>query len=421
MYRSDSGTETDDDSCTETDDSDSEDWMSNTMQVLRSNQANLAAAAIVAVNYYMTYLDNHEARVPGQSGHSWTLEVLNTPGESHKMFRMNASLFEMLHNLLLRHGLEPTLHMNSLEALAMFLLICGHGMSMNVVHGIFRHSTETISRKFDEVLNCLVSMAKDYIRPVDPNFSRTHSRLTNDSRMMPYFKDCIGALDGTHISATLPPDAQIRYIGRSGKVTQNVLAIADFDMRFTYASIGQPGSMHDTNVLFHALRLDHDKFPHPPQGKYYLADAGYPNRPGYLAPYKGHRYHVPEWRKGPAPRGQQELFNHLHSCIRNVIERTFGVWKMKWRVVLKMPSYPMKKQKMIVAATMCLHNFIRENDSDDKDFSRCDRNPDYVPTIPKRYRKYTPTNAGDTSTMADDDRDMDKFRDDLSRAIYLSR
>lgn len=81
----------------------------------------------------------------------------------------------------------------------------------------------------------------------------------------------------------------------------------------------------------------------------------------------------------------------------------------------------MKKQKMIVAATMCLHNFIRENDSDDKDFSRCDRNPDYVPTIPKRYRKYTPTNAGDTSTMADDDRDMDKFRDDLSRAIYLSR
>jgi hypothetical protein len=34
---------------------------------------------------------------------------------------------------------------------------------------------------------------------------------------------------------------------------------------------------------------------------------------------------------------------------------------------------------------------------------------------------YTPTNAGDTSIMADDDWDMDKFRDDLSRAIYLSR
>jgi hypothetical protein len=32
------------------------------------------------------------------------------------------------------------------------------------------------------------------------------------------------------------------------------------------ASIGQPGSMHDTSMLFHALRHDHDTFPHPPQG-----------------------------------------------------------------------------------------------------------------------------------------------------------
>jgi len=83
---------------------------------------------------------------------------------------------------------------------------------------------------------------------------------------MPHFKDCIGALDGTHISATPPPNDLIRYIGRSGKPTQNVLAIVDFDMRFTYASIGKAGSMHDTNVLFHALKNDHDKFPHPPKG-----------------------------------------------------------------------------------------------------------------------------------------------------------
>jgi hypothetical protein len=61
---------------------------------------------------------------------------------------------------------------------------------------------------------------------------------------------------------------------------------------------------------------------------------------------------VPDWRKGPAPRDEQELFNHLHSSIRIVIERSFGVWKMKWRILLSMPSYPMDKQKMIVAVTM---------------------------------------------------------------------
>jgi hypothetical protein len=37
-------------------------------------------------------------------------------------------------------------------------------------------------------------------------------------------------------------------------------------MCFTYSSIEQPGSMHDTNVLYHALEADEELFPHPPIG-----------------------------------------------------------------------------------------------------------------------------------------------------------
>ena len=59
--------------------------------------------------------------------------------------------------------------------------------------------------------------------------------------------------------------------------------------------------------------------------KYYTVDAGYPNRHGYLASYKGERYHVPDWRRGPASNGEQEHFNHLHSGICNAVERFFGV------------------------------------------------------------------------------------------------
>ena len=44
------------------------------------------------------------------------------------------------------------------------------------------------------------------------------------------------------------------------------MAVCDFDMHFTYASIGQPGSMHDTSVLFHAIENDKATFPHPPKG-----------------------------------------------------------------------------------------------------------------------------------------------------------
>jgi hypothetical protein len=55
--------------------------------------------------------------------------------------------------------------------------------------------------------------------------------------------------------------------------------------------------------------------------KYYTVDAGYPNRFGYLAPYKGHRYHVPDWRRGATPSGEQETFNYFRSSIHNVVER----------------------------------------------------------------------------------------------------
>jgi hypothetical protein len=64
-------------------------------------------------------------------------------------------------------------------------------------------------------------------------------------------------------------------------------------------------------------------------GKFYLVDSGYLNRPGYLAPYKETKYHLPKYREGPRPTGRKEIFNCPHSSLRNVIECSLGVLKMK--------------------------------------------------------------------------------------------
>jgi hypothetical protein len=45
-----------------------------------------------------------------------------------------------------------------------------------------------------------------------------------------------------------------------------VLAICDFDMRFTFAMAGWPGSIHDMRVLKDSIEKYGDKFPHPPEG-----------------------------------------------------------------------------------------------------------------------------------------------------------
>ena len=77
--------------------------------------------------------------------------------------------------------------------------------------------------------------------------------------------------------------------------------------------------------------------------------------------------------------------------------------------------------KTIVPATMTLHNYVRFHDEEDIHFVRCDRDPDYVPTIPERYKKFVvPSHASDTSTIAENGEDMDVFRQELATSIALS-
>jgi hypothetical protein len=84
---------------------------------------------------------------------------------------------------------------------------------------------------------------------------------------------------------------------------------------------------------------------------------------------KGVRYDHDEWRMGLPPTGKEEIFNQAHSSLRSVIERSFGVLKMKWRILLAIPSYPERKQSKIILACCGLHNFIKENDCEDIDFN----------------------------------------------------
>ena len=110
LYRSDcSGSDTDDSG------SDDYEQISKAMSLFRSNQNNVFATALISAKYYMAYLDKNEARTPAQSGFAWTMEILATPGGSEKMFRMSATLFYQLHDLLVsKYGLQSSIHMNTI-------------------------------------------------------------------------------------------------------------------------------------------------------------------------------------------------------------------------------------------------------------------------------------------------------------------
>jgi hypothetical protein len=146
-------------------------------------------------------------------------------------------------------------------------------------------------------------------------------------------------------------------------------------------------------------------------GKFYLVDSGYPNRDGYLAPYRGTKYHLPEFRQGPRPSGKKELFNFYHSPLHNIIECSFGVLKMKWRILLHLPSYPMVKQTKIILASKALHNFIGESVIADANFERCDNDENYmsIPTVSSSQQN------------GDEEQDMNQFRDSIATSLFNMR
>ena len=121
----------------------------------------------------------------------------------------------------------------------------------------------------------------------------THPNIMNNFRFWPYFKDAIGAIDGSHIPAFPPQRDRAAYRNRKGFVSQNCLFACDFGMKFTYVLTGWEGSATDARVFQDACTTSL----HIPLGKYFLADAGFPLTPGALVPYRKTRYHLAEWRK----------------------------------------------------------------------------------------------------------------------------
>jgi hypothetical protein len=65
------------------------------------------------------------------------------------------------------------------------------------------------------------------------------------------------------------------------------------------------------------------------------------------------------------PRNAKELYNLRHASLRNVIERTFGVSKKRFKILKDPPGYHMNVQVEIMPALSALHNFIRRHDPQD--------------------------------------------------------
>ncbi|QHN81328.1 Putative nuclease [Arachis hypogaea] len=234
---------------------------------------------------------------------------------------------------------RDTKHVTVEEQVARFLYIIAHNVKTRTVSFFYHRSGETVSRHFHAVLRAIILLEDEFLR--QPSASIVSPAILHNHRFYPYFKDCIGAIDGTHFRVKVPIADQPKFRGRKDWPTQNVLAACDFDMKFTYVLTGWEGTASDSKVLKNALsRDDNLKLP---RGKFYLGDAGFMLKHGLITPYRS--------------------------------VRSFGVLKKRFAIITSgtEPHYDFETMTEIVLACCILHNFLMGVDSDPHLIAQVDR------------------------------------------------
>ncbi|KAF3772666.1 hypothetical protein EJ110_NYTH56877 [Nymphaea thermarum] len=114
-------------------------------------------------------------------------------------------------------------------------------------------------------------------------------------------------MDGTHIPVYVQRDGQNRWRNRKEFLSQNVLALVGFDMRFHYILAGWEGSATDARVLHSALEDNLHSLEIP------------------------HEFNVSGSRQIET---KEELYNYRHSSLRTTtVERVFGSLKARFSIL----------------------------------------------------------------------------------------
>ncbi|KAH6794727.1 nuclease HARBI1-like protein [Perilla frutescens var. hirtella] len=151
---------------------------------------------------------------------------------------------------------------------------------------------------------------------------------------------------------------------------------------FMYVLSGWEGSTHDSKLLSDALSRTNGL--QVPQAKYFLVDCGFANRRQFLAPLRGVQYHLKDFGgQGRHPRNASELFNLLHTSLRNVIERIFGVFISRFTIFKTATPFSFEIHAELVLACAGLHNFLRKECRSDEFSVEYEGDEDLPPPPPE--------------------------------------
>lgn len=177
------------------------------------------------------------------------------------------------------------------------------------------------------------------------------------------FYNCLGAIDGKHISIRKPLLSGSSFFNYKKNFSIVLLASVDANYRFTTVDVGSMGRFSDGNIfakspLGKLLSSGSMDLPEPkqlpgqdtPTPYVFIRDEAFPLMSHLMRPYPKARV---------TNNYQNKVFNYRLSRGRQTVESAFGILAARFRVFKRPFECKLETIDKVVLATVVLHNYLR--------------------------------------------------------------
>jgi len=184
--------------------------------------------------------------------------------------------------------------------------------------------------------------------------------------------NCIGALDGKHISIQAPKKSGSQYFNYKKTFSIVLMAVCDANYFFTLVDVGAFGSQSDGAVFKESAigkAMENNQLDIPSDTvlpgtnilfpNFLAADEAFPLKHNIMRPFPGSNL------------SQEQIFNYRLSRARRIIENSFGILVSRWRVLRTNIIADVSTIERIACATLCLHNFIKKEEQQNAQHRYC--------------------------------------------------
>ncbi|XP_063219307.1 uncharacterized protein LOC134529310 [Bacillus rossius redtenbacheri] len=248
------------------------------------------------------------------------------------------------------------------ERLAVCLRFLATGDTFKTISYSYRLGRSTVAAIIYSTCKAIVDVIQNEVMPV-PDEAKWNI-VSSEFWVKWQFPNCIGALDGKHVTIQAPKLSGSLYWNYKHSYSIVLLALVDPCYKFIAVDVGAYGKNSDGGIFVNSnfgRALENRQLNVPTSRALpgtnvelpmvIVADEAFPLKSYMMRPYPG---------KGLTD--DRRIFNYRLSRARRISENVFGILAQKFRIFFRRLQGKPENTTTLILAACVLHNFIRENE-----------------------------------------------------------